>query len=597
MQIAIEAIGIVGSYRSHQATNRIQCGVKCLISSLLVIGHFAAPETLFGQTHEPVGQVVNHERLNQTTGLRGFIALKTGRNLLYQRIQRRQQPAIHLAELVAAYSRLSTSPSVNVCIHSKEGVGLIKFAEERATDFLNTFLVELKIVPRLGVGDHVPTHGVRTIFFNGGKGIHGVAQTLGHLHAVLVQHQSVGNDGLVSHRFKDHRGNGMQREEPASGLIHTFGNKVGGIAATTVEQLLIFERIVNLSIRHGTGVEPHVNQVEFTCQHGTTLSYQFNFIHIGAVKVNAVIVLLRHIPGNKTFLLKRVGGHHTGLNGSLYFIVKFFYTADADFFTSLPIAPNGQRCAPIARTREIPVVQILQPFTETTSSGSFGLPEDRLVELNHALFGCRGTDEPGIQRIVKHGLVRAPAMGIVVHMLLNFKCRPLIFHLNAKDDIQVHILLSSLFVVATALIVLGVIGIFDVSALMFGISVLVNKAVVEFRIHVLRQEILALKIHHRTGIAGLIHNEQARNAGILGHLGIVRTESRSNVHNARTVFGRHIVAGNHAECLCTLVHAFAVNQLRGFDPRHQLAVTKADQICALAFPKNLKRLALPCLEI
>ena len=51
----------------------------------------------------------------------------------------------------------------------------------------------------------------------------------------------------------------MQCIEPAPGLTHIFDDEVSG--EVTVEPLLVLKRVVNLSKRHGTGLEPAVKDL------------------------------------------------------------------------------------------------------------------------------------------------------------------------------------------------------------------------------------------------------------------------------------------------------------------------------------------------
>ena len=64
-------------------------------------------------------------------------------------------------------------------------------AEELAGYILHALLIELEVIPRLGVGYHVPAQGIAAELFNLLKRINGITQTLGHLVAVLVQNQTV----------------------------------------------------------------------------------------------------------------------------------------------------------------------------------------------------------------------------------------------------------------------------------------------------------------------------------------------------------------------------------------------------------------------
>ena len=90
-------------------------------------------------------------------------------------------------------------------------------------------------------------------------------------------------------------------------------------------------------------------------------------IHIRTVQVDLVVVLLRHIARHETIVLQRVTLHESSLNSLLDLIVEFLYRANADLLTIL-VAPDGQRGAPETGTREVPVVQVLQPVAEAAST-------------------------------------------------------------------------------------------------------------------------------------------------------------------------------------------------------------------------------------
>ena len=104
----------------------------------------------------------------------------------------------------------------------------------------------------------------------------------------------------------------MQREEPPAGLVDALGDEVGGVYLP--ELLPVFERVVHLCVRHGSGVEPDVDQVGFAA-HGLALRRdEDDRVDVGAVQVDAVrgVVLLRHVADLEIFI--RVVLHHTGLD-------------------------------------------------------------------------------------------------------------------------------------------------------------------------------------------------------------------------------------------------------------------------------------------
>ena len=141
---------------------------------------------------------------------------------------------------------------IDVGIHSKERISLIKLAEEGARDFLDALFIKLQIVPRRSIGNHIPAQGVRAIFRNRLKRIYRIAEALRHFIAVLIQDKAVRDHILEGNRIEDHRRNSVERKEPAARLINAFSDEVGGEAATALHLFFVLERIVLLCKRHCT---------------------------------------------------------------------------------------------------------------------------------------------------------------------------------------------------------------------------------------------------------------------------------------------------------------------------------------------------------
>ena len=79
-----------------------------------------------------------------------------------------------------------------------------------------------------------------------------------HLLAVFVLYQPRDNDILIGRLVENQRGDSQQRIEPASGLIHGFGNKIR--RKLLLEQLLVFKGIMVLC----KGMAPESNQQSMT---------------------------------------------------------------------------------------------------------------------------------------------------------------------------------------------------------------------------------------------------------------------------------------------------------------------------------------------
>ena len=139
---------------------------------------------------------------------------------------------------------------VDVGIHGKEGVGLIKLAEEGARYLLDALLIKLQVVPRRSIGNHIPAQGVRAIFCNRLKRIYGIAEALRHFITVLIQDKAVRDHILEGNGIEDHRRNRVERKEPAARLVYAFSNEVGGEATTALHLFFVLERIMLLRKRH-----------------------------------------------------------------------------------------------------------------------------------------------------------------------------------------------------------------------------------------------------------------------------------------------------------------------------------------------------------
>ena len=258
--------------------------------------------------------------------------------------------------------------------------------------------------------------------------------------------------------------------------------------------------------------------------------------------------------------------HEACLDGLLDLVAQLFDAADADFFLAVLGAPDGQRCAPVTRTRQVPVDEVLQPVAETTATCGLGLPVDGLVEFDHAVFEGRGLDEPAVEGIVEHGFVGAPAVRVVVRMFLALE--ELALFLEEHHDVDVE-----------ALVLLGLGGVVSVLHELAGVGAVglhVHAVLDELGVEVFDAEELTRAVDHRLWLAVLVDHLQGRDARGGGHAFVVGAEGGRDVDDARTVFGGDIVARDDAE------GAFA-----RVDPRNQLFVLDADQVLALELLHDL----------
>ena len=402
----------------------------------------------------------------------------------------------------------------------------------------------------MGVGDHVPTRGIRAEAFEGLEGVDGIAQALGHFLPVLVENQAIGHHRLVGHAIKDHGGNGVEGVEPTAGLVHAFRDEIRRIRGASrpvgcaFDALPVLERVVPLRVRHAAGVEPDVDEVGFTVHRTAVGRLEDDAIHDVLVQVDVGVVGIRHVTRRE--FRERVGCHQPPLHGFRARVEQFLHGADAPRLAAVLRPPDGNGNAPVARTAQVPVVQVLEPFAETTRSRGGRLPLDGRVERLHALLGRRRPDEPAVQRVVKHRAVCPPAVRITVLVLLDEEGPS--SGLQVDGDLHIDRLLRCI-------------------------------AVVVFLLHeaaghrtALGAE-TALQVHKRHTVALAIVHEQGWHAGGLRDPGVVRTEGGGRVHDARSVLRGHEVTRNDAEGLLRRFHRQG--------PIDELLVAKAHQVGAL----------------
>ena len=159
-------------------------------------------------------------------------------------------------------------------------------------------------------------------------------------------------------------------------------------------------------------------------------------------------------------------------------------------------------------------------------------------------------------------------MRIVVHMLLDAEHTVLCFQHHADFDIQRFVffslcrIVSVLHELALPRIIVG------------SIHMLLNILGIE----VFQQIEFTCHIDHRTAVPIFVDHHQRRYAACFCHTVVIRTESRSDMYDTRTIFHRHIVAGDYPESTFSRI-----------DPRDQLLVMHAGQFRSFPFADHFER--------
>ncbi len=216
-----------------------------------------------------------------------------------------------------------------------------------------------------------------------------------------------------------------------------------------------------------------------------------------------------------------------------------------------------------------------------------GLPLDGLVEFYHAVAASSGPNEPAVERIIEDGLIGTPAVGIIVHVLLNLECGAVLLHAHTHVHVEIFSLGGGSLIVFSVDGIFGVVGVFHICTLVFLIKVYVHIFCHEVGVKFVKHPIFALHVDHGASLEFLGDHEQRRDAGGTCHIGIIGTECGSDMHNAGTVVGGDIVTGYHTEAV-VVANNLAVGFVDRLHPRKELAVADAHEVGTAEFGNHLK---------
>ena len=94
------------------------------------------------------------------------------------------------------------------------------------------------------------------------------------------------------------------------------------------------------------------------------------------------------------------------------------------------------------------------------------------------------------------------------------------------------------------------------------VCLLVDASVHEVGIEVFDEIELTLEVNHWAGLALLINKVERRDVGILGYLGVISTECRSDMNDTGTIIGSNVVAEDYAESLAIHLNELIATILR-----------------------------------
>ena len=191
-----------------------------------------------------------------------------------------------------------------------------------------------------------------------------------------------------------------------------------------------------------------------------------------------------------------------------------------------------------------------------------------------------------------------------MHVLFDLESGALLLHFHANHDVEVLGFVGSGLIVFAFHRETRVISVLHVVTCVVCIARRVDAVLNKGFGASFERVVAAGQVDHGASLPGLIENEERRDAGGLGHLGIVGTKRGRNVDNARTVFGGDIVAGDDTEGALThfdktiatdaenavgvrrgvVLHEVGsrvVERFAGLYPRHELGIAHTHEVAAL----------------
>ena len=109
-----------------------------------------------------------------------------------------------------------------------------------------------------------------------------------------------------------------------------------------------------------------------------------------------------------------------GNNIRVYGCIEHVLSAAGAVVVSALLAdPHGKRSSPEALTRDGPVLDVAQPFTEPSLANPFRCPFHLVIELEQLLLHGGHAHEPAVHGVVEQRVAGAPAVRVVVgvHLL------------------------------------------------------------------------------------------------------------------------------------------------------------------------------------
>ena len=355
------------------------------------------PETGATQAHVPVGHVLVDKLHDGARGQRRLVRLEQPVCVCLHRGEARQHPAIERGPRGHDGIPITGRPSEIRILRKNPAVGVPQRHQETAGRLSQHVFVEPARNPDLTGADQEQSHGIDAVSGDHAPRVDRIPLALRHLLARGVEHQIVhqhmairrgGTGGIVRQRIAECRGNRQQRVKPATRLIDSFCDVIGG--EMSLEHIGILKRIVPLRKRHAAGIEPGIDHFRHASHRAGAAGGR------PGVVVDKRLVWIKIVgqrPANACRELRKPPDHF-------------------DLGRVRVVDPHRQRRAPVSIARNRPVDIVLEPLSKTTGANLRRLPLNLRIPCDHVVLDRRRLHEPRSARVVEERRAAAPAMRI-----------------------------------------------------------------------------------------------------------------------------------------------------------------------------------------
>ena len=289
--------------------------------------------------------------------------------------------------------RLATGlPARGPRVQRLEGDGVPVGQQHLADRLSDGVVADAPRHPRRPGAGHEPAHRVSAIGFHQRDGFEDVAEVLAHLAAILGEDVTQAHDVAVARPVEHEGADRHQGVEPAAGLVDGLADEVGRVVGLQLLRRPGRVRVAPLRERHSPGVEPGVDHLGHATI-GGPVADDLDVIDEGTVRVEIAQVTAGQLT-------------------------QLFQGADTDQVGRIvDVAPDGQRCAPVAAARQRPVDVVVQPVAVAAVLDGRGIPGGGLVLSQQLILDAGGADVPGRLGVVQQRGVAAPAVRVSVKVV------------------------------------------------------------------------------------------------------------------------------------------------------------------------------------